>query len=87
MLPEQTTVGRIELLSTKRVIVSPVVQLPLNVGEELLVVLSVLDEPVSELASKSGADGAIGAVVSTVITKGDGAVVFPAGSVEVIVKF
>src|SRR5437867_3621531 len=38
---------------------------PVNVGVVILVLLSVLDDPVSLAAVKSGVEGAAGAVVST----------------------
>ena len=50
-------------------IVSPFVQLPLNVGFVLFVMLSVLLEPVSVAAVMSGAARAAGAVVSIVMER------------------
>jgi hypothetical protein len=64
-----------------------VVQLPVNVGVVLLVMLSVFDVPVSVAAVISGAvAGAVGAVVSTVKAKPVlAAETLPAGSVAVTV--
>ena len=59
---------------------------PVNVGVLTLVRLSVLEEPLSLAASRSGVDGAAGAVVSIVIVSAvDGALSLPAASVAVAV--
>ena len=55
---------------------------PVKVGVASLVILSVLEAPLSEAAIRSGADGALGAVVSIVIDKADDATLtLPAASV------
>ena len=55
---------------------------PVRVGVVSVVILSVLELPVSEAASRSGVDGADGDAVSIVIVKALEAVeVLPAGSV------
>ena len=67
-------------------IVSPFVQLPLNVGFVLFVMLSVLLEPVSVAAVMSGAARAAGAVVSIVMERLElAAETLPAASVVVVV--
>jgi hypothetical protein len=50
--------------SAKMVTVLAVSAVPVKLGVMRLVILSVLDEPVSEAAARSGAEGAAGAVVS-----------------------
>ena len=50
--------------SLKIVSVPPISAVPTKVGAVSLVRLSVVDEPVSVVAARSGADGADGAVVS-----------------------
>ena len=58
---------------------------PLNVGVLSLVTSSVFETPVSEPAVRSGALGAAGATVSTVITTGaEATLVLPAASVAVV---
>ena len=65
--PPLTTVLPIEPSTLEiRVIVSPVVPVPVKVGVVLLVILSVLEEPLSLAAVRSAALGALGAVVSIV---------------------
>ena len=60
---------------------------PVTVGAVTLVMLSVLDAPLSDAAAKSGADGAFGAVVSTVtLSDADVALVLPAMSVSLAVS-
>lgn len=75
------------LPSTSTVIMSPFVQLPVKVGVVTLVRLSVLLEPLSLPALRSGATpGALGALVSIVIDKPElTAEIFPAVSVLVAV--
>ena len=59
---------------------------PVNVGVLTLVRLSVLEVPLSLAASRSGVDGAAGAVVSIVMLKApEAAETFPAASVAVAV--
>lgn len=53
--PLQTCVGKIAVPSTYRVTVSPVTQVPVKSGVVSLVMLSVLDEPVSVPDVMSGA--------------------------------
>jgi hypothetical protein len=66
--------------------VLPASAVPLKVGVVLLVMLSLLDEPLSLAAVRSGVDVAEGAVVSIVIDKpADATDVFPAASVAVAV--
>ena len=61
--------------------------LPVMVGVVRLVMLSVLLLPKSDALAKSGALGAVGAVVSIVIDRtGEGALVLPAASVTLYVK-
>ena len=68
--------------SLKIVTVMPACAVPLNVGVVTLVMLSVLDAPLSEAAIRSGADGALGGVVSIVIDNAvDARLTFPAASV------
>ncbi len=76
--PEPTAVAPSYIVT-----VSPLVQLPVNVGVVSLVLLSVEDDPVSDAAIRSGADvGALGEVVSIVIERlPEAADVLPAGSV------
>ena len=47
----------------------PASAVPVKVGVVTLVMLSVLDKPLSDAVSRSGADGAAGAVVSMVTAK------------------
>ena len=62
-------------------------EVPVNVGVLSLVMLSVLELPVSLEAAKSGVEGAEGALASTVTAKSlDAELVFPAASVAVPVK-
>jgi len=59
---------------------------PVNVGVLTLVRLSVLEEPLSLAASRSGVDGAAGAVASIVMLRApEAAEAFPAASVAVAV--
>ena len=59
---------------------------PVNAGVVTLVILSVLEEPLSVAAVKSGADGALGAVASIVILNAlEATLVFPAASVALAV--
>ena len=51
--------------SLKTVTVLPTSAVPLNVGVVALVILSVVELPVSEAAIRSGVDGTLGAIVST----------------------
>jgi hypothetical protein len=66
--------------------VLPPAAVPVKVGVLSVVVLSVLDAPVSEAAVKSGAEGTPGAAVSIVIERAaDAGLVLPAASVAVTV--
>ena len=59
---------------------------PVNAGVVLLVTLSVLEEPLSVAAVRSGAEGAPGAVVSMVILNAlEVTLVLPAASVALAV--
>ena len=70
----------------KIVIVLPCSAVPVKVGVLLLVMLSVLDTPVSDAAVISGTDGAGGTAVSMVTAKAaDGALRLPDLSVAVAV--
>jgi hypothetical protein len=76
----------IELPSTYSVTVSPLVQLPVMAGVVLLVMLSVLELPLSVAAVISGAAGVAGAAVSIVKARlGLTLLVLPASSVKVVV--
>jgi len=71
---------------SKRVTVLPASAAPVKAGVVVLVMLSVLDEPVSVAAVMSGAVGAAGAVVSIVAERPvDAALTFPATSVALAV--
>src|SRR5438094_3383945 len=62
------------LMPSKRVTVAPFSALPVKVGVWFLVMLSVLELPVSDASVRSGAVGAAGAAVSTMIASAaDGA--------------
>ncbi len=72
--------------STKIFTMLSVSAVPVKVGVVSLVMLSVLEEPVSLPASRSGVDGAAGAVVSTVRAKLlEAALWLPAASVALAV--
>ena len=71
-----------ELLPAKSSTVLLASAVPMKVGVVSLVKLSLFDVPVSELASRSGVEGAAGAAVSMVIVKAEDAFeTFPAASV------
>ena len=57
------------VVPSKIVTVLPASAVPENVGVVTLVMLSVLDDPESLAAVRSGVDGAAGAVVSIVMLK------------------
>ena len=64
----------------------PASAVPVKVGVVTLVMLSVLDTPLSDAASRSGADGAAGAMVSMVTGKAaEAALTLPATSVALAV--
>ena len=63
-MPVPTAVG-----PSYRVTVLPASAVPVKVGLVTLVMLSVSDTPVSDAASRSGADGAAGAMVSMVTAR------------------
>jgi len=68
--------------SLKIVTVLPASAVPVKVGVATLVMLSVFDEPLSEAAVRSGAEGAAGAAVSIVIDNPlEAGLAFPAASV------
>ena len=72
----------IEEPSEKSSTVLPASAVPVKVGVVSVVILSVLELPVSEAASRSGVDGADGDAVSMVIVKALEALeVLPAASV------
>ena len=78
-----TPVPRV-VVPSSNVTVAPGSVVPVKVGEVFFVRLSVLDDPVSVAAVRSGAEGAAGGVVSIVATKVfEAALVFPATSVAV----
>ena len=55
-----------ELGPLRRVIVAPISPVPVNVGVVSLVLLSLLEDPVSDSMVRLGAEGASGAAVSIV---------------------
>ena len=68
------------------VTVAPASAVPVKVGLVTLVMLSVVDTPLSEAASRSGAEGAAGATVSMVTDKApDAALRLPAASAALAV--
>ena len=74
------------VVPSNRVTVLPVSAVPVKVGVVTLVMLSVLDTPLSDAATRSGADGAAGATVSMVTDKAaDAALTLPATSVALAV--
>jgi len=71
---------------SKIVTVLPASAVPVKVGVVTLVILSVLDEPLSLAAVISGVEGAAGAVVSIVMLNAPEATeTFPAASVALAV--
>jgi hypothetical protein len=71
---------------SKIVTVLPASAVPVNVGVVLLVILSVLDDPLSLAAVRSGVEGAAGAVVSIVMVNAlEATETFPAASVALAV--
>ena len=72
--------------SLRMVTVLPASAVPLNVAAATFVMLSVLEEPESDAAARSGVLGAVGARVSMVTERLDAAaLVLPAVSVAVAV--
>ena len=85
-LPSAVVVPSVPLTELITVTVLLASAVPVNVGVVSLVTLSVEELPVSDAAERSGADGAAGAVVSTVINSpADAAEVLLAASVAVAV--
>ena len=75
-----------ELLPAKSSTVLLASAVPVKVGVVSLVKLSLFDVPVSEVAAKSGVDGAAGAEASMLIVKAEDAFeAFPAASVALAV--
>src|SRR6195952_5894277 len=80
--PPVTVAVPIWVLPSSSVTVVPVVPRPLKTGRATLVMLSVLDDPLSDGASMSGVLGAVGAMVSRVtLSEADAAEMLPARSV------
>ena len=76
----------ITVVPSSKVTVLPASAVPVKVGVVTLVMLSVLDVPLSDAATRSGRVGAAGAVVSMVTDKAaDAALTLPAASVALAV--
>ena len=85
-LPSAVAVPKEVVPPRKTSTVLPASAVPVNVGVVLLVMLSVVELPLSVAAVKSGVDVALGAAVSMVMLKAPEAEpVFPAASVALAV--
>ena len=85
--PSAVAVPTAPSISELSVTVASASAVPLSVGVVSLVMLSVSELPESLAVSRSGAEGAVGAVVSTVIVSAtEAALVLPAVSVAVAVR-
>jgi hypothetical protein len=85
-VPAVATPVPITVVPSSNVTVLPASAVPVKVGLVTFVMSSVLDTPLSEAATRSGADGMAGARVSMVTDKApDAALTVPAASAAVAV--
>jgi hypothetical protein len=85
-VPAAATAEPTALPSLRIVTVLPASAVPVKVGVVTLVILSVLDAPLSDASARSGTDGAVGAVVSIVTDNTvDATLTLPATSAAVAV--